>query len=174
MELKGSIINNLKSKIKEVPELLKRITLINNDTVVVVQLNRRIDLQSSMQCYDHRQCNKFIDQLRFSNHKVLLNELLLEIPNHLYKVKNNYYDFYFPFDLDNVKDFHVSITDKFSMKIFNNKVLVETTIVFRSKTLYIGKYEIHLQNGVTFNLKQLDDSMLASDALINHGNLLIY
>jgi len=175
MELKAARINNLKSKIREVPEILDKITLINNDNVVVVQVSYNsqiISVESKNQCYEHRQCNGVIDQLGFTNHKILLNELLLEIPNHLYEDGNTYYHFYFPFDLDNVKDFHVSIPDKFNMKIINNKVLVETTKV-EIIILFVRKYGKHLQNGVTFNLKQLDDSMLSPLELISYGNLVI-
>jgi len=173
MELKAGIINNLKSKIREVPELLNRVTLINNATVVVVQISRNINWKRSTQCYDHRQCNDVIDQLGLSNHKILLNELLLEIPNHLYETGDRCYQFLFPFNLNNKKDFQISIPNKFNMKIIDKKVLVEMTLSDYPMILHVGKYKIRLRNGVTFNLEQLDDSMVVDSYINSYGYLYI-
>jgi len=66
------------------------------------------------------------------------------------------YVFVFPLDLQNMKDFEISITGIFRMKISNDEILVEMIhqAIDTCYVLRIDKFRKRLKPGQQYNLKQ--------------------
>jgi len=90
-----------------------------------------------------------------------MKELLSQLPYHLFDIQTvygRYITLVFPLDLDNIKNFEVTIPNSFKVKIVNNEITVEllTNVSGTSILLYIGKCYKLLGHQHKFNLQQLN------------------
>jgi len=93
------------------------------------------------------------------DHRNLMKELLSQLPYHLFQFQDMFYHYsrlVFPLDLNNMKNFEVTIPNNFKVKIVNNDITVELTNVrITYMNLYIGKYVKRLQHQQKFNFQQI-------------------
>jgi len=150
----------LKTDLSRITTLVNRITLINGDTVVHAQYCFDFrGLGQLFDCYKQQRFEYIISKLKLNQHQVLLSEIFHEVPNHFYDGGDEIL-FFFQADVVNMKDFDVTIPDHFNMTIINNVIEVVTTSSDNSIHFYIGKYWIVLKNGIKFDLKTVDDTMV--------------
>jgi len=156
----------LKATLKASP-LSEKVSLLNNDKLLKLEYNNKIvkysDFKKNLsRCYKKNQFDYIINHYDLVDHRNLMKELLSQLPYHLFQFRYgmcyHYSVLVFPLDLDNIKNFEVTIPNNFKVKIVNNEITVEllTDVSGTSIYLYIGKYVKHLQHQQKFNLQHIN------------------
>jgi len=157
-------IDQLKEKFRASP-LSQKVSLLNNDKVLKVNYNsksvRFLDvMQNLSECYKNNQFDFIFNHYNLVDQRNIMKELLSQLPYHLFQVQDMFYHYSrlgFPLDLNNMKNFEVTIPNNFKVKIVNNEITVELTNAYdTSICLYIGKYCTVLQHQQKFNFQQLN------------------
>lgn len=157
-----------KNRMRKASGFMDKITL-ENVGMVTVKYNETLSnqLEELTKCYRKRQFDYVIDNiavLEVAQDRILLVNLLKEIPFHLY-YHPGYYGYYYFIFKAHLKDMHnmdLIIHDLFRITVSDGTFLVKMTSQCNNYKirLYIGNYKICLKNGFGINLDQVGDSML--------------
>jgi len=158
-------IDCLKEKLMNARTLNGKVSLVNDDKVMVIKSNKRGMRYSGRNvstCYKENDFQYLIGQFDLKNEKSLMVELYNKVKYHLYGFRNNgrqHYFFIFPLDLQDMKDIDVVVPDLFKMNIKNNELMVEVLnqSIICSYVL-IEKYQFKFKHGKRINLQRLNDS----------------
>jgi len=144
-----------------VSSLREKILLINDDKVMMIICNSNMFIYADLlsKCYKENDFQYVLDNFGLNDHKYLTMQLLSKVTYHMYDYTfkgRQLYVFVFPLDLQNMKDFEISITGIFRMKISNNEILVEMIhqAIDTCYVLRIDKFRKRLKPGQQYNLKQ--------------------
>lgn len=172
LNVKVNIIKSLKEKISEKPALVDKISLVDNDNVVYTKGGYRgFDFVQLSKSYKEKRFDYVINQVDLNAQKILLNEILLEVPYHMYQFKySDFHDYFFcfPLDLKKIKQLDIAIPNLVNIIIFDNELLVTMETV-RCINLYVGKYDINIKNGVKCSLNHFDDWLLNREFRFANG-----
>jgi len=152
-------IDNLKRRLNQTPSLYEKVSLVNNDNVMMIRGIKIMGFREFSKCYKRNDFNKIFDKFGLNDHKNIMMEVLNKVSYHLYDSKlpgDQCYSFVFPLDLENIKGIKVLLPHMFEMNILNNEVMVETLNQrIRCIYLFIGKYRTQLQSGEKFHFEQI-------------------
>jgi len=157
-------VDCLKEKLMNARTLNGKVSLVNDDKVMVIKSNKRGMRYSGRNvstCYKENDFQYLIGQFDLKNEKSLMVELYNKVKYHLYGFRNNgrqHYFFIFPLDLQDMKDIDVVVPDLFKMNIKNNELMVEVLNQYiTDSSFYTEIYKIKFKHRKEFNLQLLHD-----------------
>jgi len=168
MKLNDGVNNivNLKRRLSQTPSLYEKVSLVNNDNVMMIRGIKIMGFREFSKCYKRNDFNKIFDKFGLNDHKNIMMELLNKVSYHLYDNKlpgDQCYSFVFPLDLKNIKDIELLLPDMFKMIILKDEIMVETLDQrIRYIYLFIGKYRAQLQSGEKFHFEQVFHRQLSN------------
>jgi len=164
LDTKLNSISSLKDRLNEGPYLKLIVSLINDDSVLKINIleeNNSLEIKELSKCYEKNDFNYVINKLGLEKKQVLMRDLFHEIPYHLYEYYRKDGDYCqgwlcFPIDFDEMY-LEISIPNRFKLKFSKKDCLVEHCYTharthngykFKYLTLYIGQSPINIQNGI--------------------------
>jgi len=154
----------LKEKLTSARFLREKVSLINDDNVLLVK--RDSSLNELSECYEKNNFDYLINQYQLGHHRNLMTELFGKTPYHWFEYnKDRDYKFIFPLDLNNLHDFEITIADKFKVNILKNEIMVKNmsdTSQCNTCFLYVGKYAKKIYHQKAWNFERLVESTICS------------
>jgi len=165
LDTKLNSMSSLKDRINKGPYLKLIVSLMNDDSVLKINILKWANLLAMKElskCYEKNDFNYVIYKLGLEKKQVLMHDLFHEIPYHLYEYyrkDDNYCQGWlcFPIDFDEMY-FEISIPERFKLKFSKKDCLVEycypgydrPTPYHNSRyfALYIRQSPIKTRNGV--------------------------
>jgi len=166
IKLKNEVnyVDCLKEKLMNARTLNGKVSLVNDDKVMVIKSNKRgigFSSQHVSTCYKENDFQYLIGQFDLKNEKSLMVELYDKVKYHLYGFRNGgrqHYLFIFPLDLQDMKVIDVVVPDLFKMNIKNNELMVEILNQYITDSyFYTEIYKIKFKHRKEFNLQLLHD-----------------
>jgi len=169
LKVKANIIKKLTDRIKQEPELNKRVNILDdkNDNVLCVKLKENIPIDQLSKCYDNFDFSYVIEQLGLTNYNssMLMKDLFLHMPYHVlyyYSLLGSAADCYIclPMDSDVVTELRMSLRSReLNIKFSKSGFLVESAGEYIIRFyLYKEGNRIELFLGVKVNLQQIEQS----------------
>jgi len=168
------VIDSLKQRLNKIKSLYGKVSLLNNDNVMMIRGDKYIDQHKFSYCYERNDFNYIFNEFGLNDHKNIMIELLNKVSYHLYHIylgRNQYYRFVFRLDMKNMKDIEVLIPHMFKMNILNKEIMVETLDERIICTYLREGYEIKLQPGKKLHLEQIS---MHHQYLGSHFHVYIY
>jgi len=175
-------MDSLKKKLSMKLSLFGKVSLSNNDKVLIIKSNTSntilISNNDVSECYETKDFDWLLHEFSLMDDKNIIMELINNTKYHFYEYKlfcQQVYMFVFSLDLHHIKDTEVVVPHMFKMTLVDNEIMVEilNQKILKDIFLSIENYKIQLGHHNKLNLKQLDGFERVSNPIAK-GNAVLH